>query len=123
MQHLRRGVARSQRDALEVERRLGHIAIGDARVRLPEYLELQAGKLGDLAGNLLQPALQMLAHVVGDRDIAALDVYLHQGLPSLGDDVHLSYPSWPLLCVGFARMFYAYDPTRVGEHALGACIL
>src|ERR1700691_49617 len=53
MQHLRRGVARPQRDTLEVERRLRHIAVGDARLWLPEYLELQAGELGDLAGNLL----------------------------------------------------------------------
>src|ERR1700722_12958581 len=115
VQHLRRGVTSPQGDALEVERRLSHIAVSHARVWLPEYLELQAGELGDLAGDLLQPALHMHAHVVGDRDVTALDVYLHQGLPSLGDDVHPSYPYRRLICAGFARMFEADDRPRVRE--------
>src|SRR6202034_1781981 len=61
----------------------------------------------------------MHAHVVGDRDIAALNVYLHQGLPSLGDDVHPSYPSRERLCIGFARMFYASHPLRQGTALRG----
>ena len=36
VEHLRRGVARSQRGALQVERRLGHIVVGHARVALLE---------------------------------------------------------------------------------------
>ena len=45
VQHLRRGVVCAQRHALQVQRPLGHLAVGDAGVGLLEDLDLQPGEV------------------------------------------------------------------------------
>ena len=45
VEHLRRGVVRAQRHALQVQRALRHLAVGHARVALLEDLDLQAGEV------------------------------------------------------------------------------
>ena len=59
--HVRRGVARAQRHPLQVERRLGDLAVGDRGVALLVDLDLQAGQLRDLLDHLAQAALQACA--------------------------------------------------------------
>ena len=83
MEHLGGGVARAQRHALQIERALGHLAVGHARIGLLEDLDLQAGQVGDLARDLAQTALGVRAQLVGDRHVATLDVDLHRRLPSV----------------------------------------
>src|SRR5207245_11706991 len=78
-------VARAQRDALQVQGRLGHVAVGHARVALAVDLDLQAGKFGDLPVYLAQATLRVLADLVGDGNVATLDRNLHHRLPSVED--------------------------------------
>ena len=54
-----RCLARPQRDALEVERRLGDLAVGDRGVLLDQQLDLELGQLGDLLGDLAEALLDM----------------------------------------------------------------
>ena len=67
MEHLGRGVAGPQRHALQVQRPLGHVAVGHARVRLLEDLDLEPRELGDLASDLAQATLGVRPQLVGDR--------------------------------------------------------
>ena len=83
VQHIRRGVAGAQRDALQVQRRLDDVAVGYAGVALLVELELEPGQIGDLAGDLAHPALRVSADVLRDLNIATLDGDLHRILPSV----------------------------------------
>src|SRR5437763_91777 len=76
-----RGVLRTQRDALEEERRLDDQRARIGTVALVGHLDLQAGEFGDLPPDLAEPALDVLAQVLGDGDVAALDLDLHRDLP------------------------------------------
>src|SRR5215211_2184196 len=71
------GVLRAQRDALEVERRLGHLVVGVGRVALLADLDLQHRQLAHLLGDLVEATGHVLAQLVGDRKVAPLDLDLH----------------------------------------------
>ena len=85
MQDLGRGVARAQGHALQVQRRLRHLGVGDPRVALSVELDLQASELRHLPVDLVQATLRVGADLVGDGNVATLDGDLHHRLPSLGD--------------------------------------
>src|SRR3954468_20824330 len=71
------GVLGPQRDALEVQRRLGHLALGVGRIALLEDLDLEDRQLAHLLGDLLEAAGDVLAQLLGDRKVAPLDLDLH----------------------------------------------
>src|SRR3954449_12006684 len=71
------GVLGPQRDALEVQRRLGHLALGVGRIALLEDLDLEDRQLAHLLGDLVEAAGDVLAQLVGDRKVAPLDLDLH----------------------------------------------
>ena len=54
------GLAGPQRGALQVERRLGDLAVRDRRVPLDQQLDLELGELRDLLGDLLEALLDVL---------------------------------------------------------------
>ena len=54
VQHLRGRVLGAQGDTLQVQRRLGYVAVGDAGVALHGQLDLQAREVGDLPRYLRQ---------------------------------------------------------------------
>src|SRR4051794_32439409 len=61
---LARGVLGPERDALEVQRRLGDLAVGVGRVALFGDLDLEDRKLAHLLGDLLEAAGDVLAQLV-----------------------------------------------------------
>src|SRR3954452_8383695 len=71
------GILGPQRDALEVQGRLGHLALGIGRVALLGQLDLEDRQLAHLLGDLLEAAGDVLAQLVGDRKVAPLDLDLH----------------------------------------------
>src|SRR4051795_4980216 len=71
------GVLGPQRDALEVQLRLGDLALGVGRVALLGDLDLEHRQLAHLLGDLLEAAGDVLAQLVGDRKVAPLDLDLH----------------------------------------------
>src|SRR3954447_23744380 len=71
------GVLGPERDALEVQRRLGDLALGVGRVALLGDLDLEDRQLAHLFGDLLEAAGDVLAQLVGDRKVAPLDLDLH----------------------------------------------
>src|SRR5829696_2149500 len=71
------GVLGAQRDALEVEGRLGHLVVGVGRVALLADLDLQHRELAHLLGDLVEAAGDVLAQLVGDGKVAPLDLDLH----------------------------------------------
>src|SRR4051794_22921229 len=72
-----RGVLGPEGDALEVQRGLGHLALGVGRVAFLEDLDLEDGQLAHLLGDLVEAAGDVLAQLVGDRKVAPLDLDLH----------------------------------------------
>src|SRR6185312_276792 len=87
--HVRRGRAGAQRDALEVERRLRDVAIGDRRVALLAQLDLELGQLGDLALDRAKALLDVLPQAVGDRGVPSLDRDAHMRPLCASDGVDL----------------------------------
>src|SRR5215213_9816276 len=71
------GVLGPQRDALEVQRRLGDLALGVGGVALLGDLDLEDRQLAHLLGDLVEAAGDVLAQLVGDRKVAPLDLDLH----------------------------------------------
>src|SRR3954471_15472011 len=71
------GVLGPERDALEVQRRLGDLALGVGRVALLGDLDLEDRQLAHLLGDLVEAAGDVLAQLVGDRKGAPLDLDLH----------------------------------------------
>src|SRR3954464_13942007 len=71
------GVLGPERDALEVQRRLGDLALGVGRVALLGDLDLEDRQLAHLLGDLVEAAGDVLAQLVGDRKVAPLDLDLH----------------------------------------------
>src|SRR4051794_27995637 len=71
------GVPGPQRDALEVQGRLGHLALGVGRVPLLGHFHLEDRQLAHLLGDLVEAAGDVLAQLVGDRKVAPLDLDLH----------------------------------------------
>ena len=77
VRQVRRGLARPQRDALQVERRLGHLVLA-----LDQQLDLELGELGDLLADAGREAvLHVLPEPVRDRGVAASDLDFHDRPP------------------------------------------
>src|SRR5207245_5117779 len=79
--HVARGLAGSQRPALEMDGRLGDLRVGDRRVPLDRELDLDLGQLVDAAVELLELPLDVAPHGVAHLEVLALDVKLHRRLP------------------------------------------
>src|SRR5215218_7499401 len=74
---LARGLLRAQGHALEMQRRLGHLALGIRGVALLRELDLEHRQLGDLLADLLEAPLDTLAELVGDLKVPSLHLDLH----------------------------------------------
>src|SRR5262249_31650102 len=59
-----RSIARAKRDALEMERGLGDLRIGDGRVALLENLDLELSQLRHLPGDLSEALVYVLPQVL-----------------------------------------------------------
>src|SRR3954454_2398276 len=67
----------AQHRALCPDRRLGHLAVADARVVLDDQLELAAALVGKVACQLAQLLLGVLKQGVGDIDVPAFPLQTH----------------------------------------------
>jgi hypothetical protein len=72
-----RRVLGAQRDALEVEGRLGHHVVGIGRVALLRQLDLERRQFAHLLVHLLEPPRDHLAQIVGDLKVSSLDLDPH----------------------------------------------
>ena len=72
-----------QGGALEVQGRLGDVAVGDRGVALLAQLDLERGELGDLAPDPGEALRDVLSKLVGDLDVAAPDLDSHASPPSV----------------------------------------
>src|SRR4051794_28931068 len=71
-------VARAQDRALDVQRHLGDLPVGDGRIALLPDLHLEAGEVRDLLAHLGEALLNVLPQLVADGAVAALDVDPHR---------------------------------------------
>jgi hypothetical protein len=65
-------LAGSQRDPLQMQRRLGDLRVGDRRVALLEHLDLELRQLGHLPRHLPEALGHVLPQVVGDGRLRPL---------------------------------------------------
>ena len=86
-----RGVARAQDRALEVQRHLGDVPLGDRRIALLPDLHFEASEVGDLLAHLGEALLNVLAQLIADGAVAALDVDLHRLSSFAGSGCHRAY--------------------------------
>src|SRR3954469_1348827 len=112
-----RGVLGPQRDALEVQRRLGHLALGVGRIALLEDLDLEDRQLAHLLGDLVEAAGDVLAQLVGDRKVAPLDLDLH-GTPLVR---RMSPRIADATCTPHRVRAYVTAATSIAPPALSAC--
>src|SRR5437763_9256672 len=66
VEHLGRGLARSERHPLEVQRGLSDLAVGDRGVALLGQLDLENGVLGNLPADPRKALLYVSAKLLGD---------------------------------------------------------
>src|ERR671937_2152031 len=72
-----RRLACPQRDALQIERRLGHLAVRDRRVLLLEQLELEPRELRYLLRDLPEALVHVSPEVLGHGRVARPDLDSH----------------------------------------------
>ena len=76
-----------------MQRRLRHLAVGVGRVALLAELDFEHRQLAHLLGDLVEPAGDNPAQLVGDRQVASLDLDLHgKRLLSVGPVVYRTAP-------------------------------
>src|SRR5689334_11067914 len=80
--HVVGGGAGAQRDALQIQRRLGDLAVGDGGIALLAELQLELRELGDLTGDLSEALLDVVPKAVADVGVPSLDRDAH-GAPPL----------------------------------------
>src|SRR5215213_380957 len=79
--HLGGGRVRAQRDALQIERRLGDLSLGDRRVALLAQLDLELSQLGHLTRDRSEASLDVLSESVADWGVPSLDRDAHSAPP------------------------------------------
>ena len=84
VQDVRRGIPSPQRHPLQVQRRLGHLVVGDGRIALLKHLHLEFGELRHLPVDLAKALGDVLPQVLGNWQVPALDLDAHRPTSLLG---------------------------------------
>ena len=85
-----------------MQRRLGHLRVCDRRIALLENLHLELRELRYLPFHLAESLADVLAQLLGDGQIAALDVDAHRST-SLRDGVDSRWTDQPSLRLSVCR--------------------
>src|SRR6185503_3489641 len=77
VEHLGGRLARPERNPLQMERGLRHLAVGDRRIALLAELDLEDRKLRNLLADPGEALLHVAAKLVGDLQVASPDLDSH----------------------------------------------
>src|SRR5438105_5734635 len=117
MHNLGRGVACAQRHALQVQGHLGDVAVGNTGVALLVDLDLQACQRRHLAVDLARTTLRGLADLVGDGNVATLEVDLHHTPPFAGEMLPMAVYA---LAVTRPNLSWTFEPLALALPLIAA---